>query len=145
MQCSVDYETFESTFIHCMVLILTSFSFITFQHDSVTMSGPDVARQKYCPCPCYPVIYLLVLSVHQVKTEEQIAAEQAWYGSEKVWLVHKDGFSLGEMGLLGGFAQSTTSFLCNMGNFKCGCLFKRTSNCLIYVFLLNKSHLKSNG
>lgn len=32
----------------------------------------------------------------QVKTEEQIAAEQAWYGSEKVWLVHKDGFSLGE-------------------------------------------------
>ncbi|XP_037631516.1 unconventional myosin-XVIIIa isoform X15 [Sebastes umbrosus] len=30
----------------------------------------------------------------QVKTEEQIVAEQAWYGSEKVWLVHKDGFSL---------------------------------------------------
>ncbi|XP_034460154.1 unconventional myosin-XVIIIa isoform X4 [Hippoglossus hippoglossus] len=30
----------------------------------------------------------------QVKTEEQIAAEQAWYGSEKVWLVHKDGFTL---------------------------------------------------
>lgn len=29
-----------------------------------------------------------------VKTEEQIAAEQDWYGSEKVWLVHKDGFSL---------------------------------------------------
>ncbi|KAM4628037.1 unconventional myosin-XVIIIa-like isoform 2-T2 [Polymixia lowei] len=32
-----------------------------------------------------------------VKTEEQIAAEQAWYGSEKVWLVHKDGFSLATM------------------------------------------------
>ncbi|KAM3615930.1 uncharacterized protein V6R79_009861 [Siganus canaliculatus] len=32
--------------------------------------------------------------VRHVKTEEQIAAEQAWYGSEKVWLVHKDGFSL---------------------------------------------------
>ena len=31
-----------------------------------------------------------------MKTEEQIAAEQAWYGSEKVWLVHKDGFSLGK-------------------------------------------------
>uniref|UniRef100_A0A8C2KNQ1 Myosin XVIIIAb n=1 Tax=Cyprinus carpio TaxID=7962 RepID=A0A8C2KNQ1_CYPCA len=30
----------------------------------------------------------------KVKTEEQIAAEQAWYGSDKVWLVHKDGFSL---------------------------------------------------
>ncbi|XP_062241140.1 unconventional myosin-XVIIIa isoform X3 [Platichthys flesus] len=29
-----------------------------------------------------------------VKTEEQILAEQAWYGSEKVWLVHKDGFTL---------------------------------------------------
>nr|XP_029526586.1 unconventional myosin-XVIIIa-like isoform X5 [Oncorhynchus nerka] len=29
-----------------------------------------------------------------VKTEEQIAAEKAWYGTEKVWLVHKDGFSL---------------------------------------------------
>uniref|UniRef100_A0A8C6PK55 Myosin XVIIIA n=1 Tax=Nothobranchius furzeri TaxID=105023 RepID=A0A8C6PK55_NOTFU len=29
-----------------------------------------------------------------VKSEEQIAAEQAWYGSEKVWLIHKDGFSL---------------------------------------------------
>ncbi|XP_016516918.1 unconventional myosin-XVIIIa-like isoform X8 [Poecilia formosa] len=29
-----------------------------------------------------------------VKTEEQITAEQAWYGSEKVWLVHKEGFSL---------------------------------------------------
>ncbi|KAM9455864.1 unconventional myosin-XVIIIa isoform 6-T6 [Clarias gariepinus] len=30
----------------------------------------------------------------EVKTEEQIAAERAWFGTEKVWLVHKDGFSL---------------------------------------------------
>ncbi|XP_059938180.1 unconventional myosin-XVIIIa isoform X2 [Mesoplodon densirostris] len=30
----------------------------------------------------------------QVKTEEQIAAEEAWYETERVWLVHKDGFSL---------------------------------------------------
>ncbi|XP_062393325.1 unconventional myosin-XVIIIa [Sardina pilchardus] len=30
----------------------------------------------------------------KVKTEQQIAAEKAWYGTEKVWLVHKDGFSL---------------------------------------------------
>uniref|UniRef100_A0A8D1W9L7 Unconventional myosin-XVIIIa n=1 Tax=Sus scrofa TaxID=9823 RepID=A0A8D1W9L7_PIG len=30
----------------------------------------------------------------QVKTEEQIAAEEAWCETEKVWLVHKDGFSL---------------------------------------------------
>ncbi|XP_037663838.1 unconventional myosin-XVIIIa isoform X4 [Choloepus didactylus] len=28
------------------------------------------------------------------KTEEQIAAEETWYETEKVWLVHKDGFSL---------------------------------------------------
>uniref|UniRef100_A0A8C3G6L4 Myosin XVIIIA n=1 Tax=Cyclopterus lumpus TaxID=8103 RepID=A0A8C3G6L4_CYCLU len=27
-------------------------------------------------------------------SKEQIAAEQVWYGSEKVWLVHKNGFSL---------------------------------------------------
>uniref|UniRef100_A0A8C7KZR2 Myosin XVIIIAa n=1 Tax=Oncorhynchus kisutch TaxID=8019 RepID=A0A8C7KZR2_ONCKI len=33
-------------------------------------------------------------ALSQVKTEEQIAAEKAWYGTEKVWLVHKDGFSL---------------------------------------------------
>lgn len=44
-------------------------------------------------------VYFLV----QVKTEEQIAAEQAWYGSEKVWLVHKDGFSLGEFQSYGTF------------------------------------------
>ncbi|XP_056252607.1 unconventional myosin-XVIIIa-like isoform X3 [Seriola aureovittata] len=28
------------------------------------------------------------------KTEEQITAERAWYNTDKVWLVHKDGFSL---------------------------------------------------
>ncbi|XP_044077949.1 unconventional myosin-XVIIIa-like isoform X4 [Siniperca chuatsi] len=28
------------------------------------------------------------------KTEEQITTERAWYNTEKVWLVHKDGFSL---------------------------------------------------
>ncbi|CAO2644325.1 Unconventional myosin-XVIIIa [Lemmus lemmus] len=30
----------------------------------------------------------------QAKTEEQIAAEEAWCETEKVWLVHRDGFSL---------------------------------------------------
>ncbi|XP_065116670.1 unconventional myosin-XVIIIa isoform X7 [Paramisgurnus dabryanus] len=30
----------------------------------------------------------------KVKTEEQLLAEKAWYNTEKVWLVHKDGFSL---------------------------------------------------
>ena len=39
----------------------------------------------------------LLHNLFQVKTEEQIATEQAWYGSEKVWLVHKDGFSLGKL------------------------------------------------
>ncbi|XP_075931546.1 unconventional myosin-XVIIIa-like isoform X10 [Anarhichas minor] len=34
------------------------------------------------------------ISQQEVKTEEQITAEQVWYGSEKVWLVHKNGFSL---------------------------------------------------
>ncbi|KAM6970335.1 unconventional myosin-XVIIIa isoform 2-T2 [Aplochiton taeniatus] len=32
--------------------------------------------------------------LNEVKTEAQIAAEKTWYGTEKVWLVHKDGFSL---------------------------------------------------
>ncbi|KAM9320551.1 unconventional myosin-XVIIIa isoform 1-T1 [Gastrophryne carolinensis] len=31
---------------------------------------------------------------YEAKTEEQISAEQNWYETEKVWLVHKDGFSL---------------------------------------------------
>ncbi|XP_072286701.1 unconventional myosin-XVIIIa isoform X15 [Pyxicephalus adspersus] len=30
----------------------------------------------------------------EAKTEEQISAEQNWYETEKVWLVHKEGFSL---------------------------------------------------
>ncbi|XP_033037783.1 unconventional myosin-XVIIIa isoform X15 [Trachypithecus francoisi] len=30
----------------------------------------------------------------QAKTEEQIAAEEAWSETEKVWLLHRDGFSL---------------------------------------------------
>uniref|UniRef100_A0A671VL53 Myosin XVIIIAa n=1 Tax=Sparus aurata TaxID=8175 RepID=A0A671VL53_SPAAU len=29
-----------------------------------------------------------------IRTEEQITAEKAWYNTDKVWLVHKDGFSL---------------------------------------------------
>lgn len=30
----------------------------------------------------------------EVKMEEQIAADEAWHEAEKVWLIHKDGFSL---------------------------------------------------
>uniref|UniRef100_A0A8C3AAD4 Myosin XVIIIA n=1 Tax=Cyclopterus lumpus TaxID=8103 RepID=A0A8C3AAD4_CYCLU len=88
---------FESTVIHCMVIILASFPLITFRHVLVIKMGfsnrPNDAT-KYFPRTCSHVICLLVLSVLQVKTEEQIAAEQVWYGSEKVWLVHKNGFSL---------------------------------------------------
>uniref|UniRef100_A0A8C4R2D0 Uncharacterized protein n=1 Tax=Eptatretus burgeri TaxID=7764 RepID=A0A8C4R2D0_EPTBU len=41
------------------------------------------------------------------KSEEQVTSEQAWYGAEKVWLAHRDGFSLavqlgGETGELEG-------------------------------------------
>lgn len=46
----------------------------------------------------FPRSHTVPVSVPQVKTEEQIAAEQEWFESEKVWLVHKDGFSLGERG-----------------------------------------------
>ncbi|XP_075450748.1 unconventional myosin-XVIIIa isoform X5 [Ascaphus truei] len=34
------------------------------------------------------------IALPQAKTEEQISAEQNWYETDKVWLVHKDGFSL---------------------------------------------------
>ncbi|XP_054857427.1 unconventional myosin-XVIIIa isoform X3 [Eublepharis macularius] len=36
----------------------------------------------------------LCRAAFDAKTEEQIAAEEAWYETDKVWLVHKDGFSL---------------------------------------------------
>lgn len=43
-------------------------------------------------------VFFLIVSIcfQQGKTEEQITAEKAWYNTDKVWLVHKDGFSLGE-------------------------------------------------
>uniref|UniRef100_A0A8C7ST66 Myosin XVIIIAa n=1 Tax=Oncorhynchus mykiss TaxID=8022 RepID=A0A8C7ST66_ONCMY len=63
---------------------------------------------RFCPCPeirpscpssrVRPCPSLMgceeTRGTECVKTEEQIAAEKAWYGTEKVWLVHKDGFSL---------------------------------------------------
>ncbi|XP_054703976.1 unconventional myosin-XVIIIa isoform X1 [Grus americana] len=50
-------------------------------------SGPadDAPAAPFGPVP----------AAAQAKTEEQIAAEEAWYETEKVWLVHRDGFSLG--------------------------------------------------
>ncbi|KAG7235166.1 hypothetical protein INR49_003152 [Caranx melampygus] len=55
---------------------------------------PAVSVSSSVQAPVSPVAPQPQGPVQQVKTEEQIAAEQAWYGSEKVWLVHKDGFSL---------------------------------------------------
>lgn len=49
-------------------------------------------------------------SLWQVKTEEQIAAEEAWHETEKVWLVHKDGFSLGEPGSAQGWMPGLLAF-----------------------------------
>ncbi|XP_038550147.1 unconventional myosin-XVIIIa isoform X3 [Micropterus salmoides] len=53
------------------------------QQEETLLSPTDEAQRR-----------LMRIFSAPVKTEEQIAAEQAWYGSEKVWLVHKDGFSL---------------------------------------------------
>ena len=81
----------------CPTACSSRFSIITYQHVLVLnyeCRGDN--NSLFSALCCYLPIVLLILCVPQVKTEEQIAAEQAWYGSEKVWLVHKDGFSLGE-------------------------------------------------
>lgn len=105
MQCSVDRETFESTF-HPPAWSSSSPSEICRHIAGFRLEVLAVFRNTQ-PSSESLLTFLLVLSVHQVKTEEQIAAEQAWYGSEKVWLVHKDGFSLGETALLGSIFPST--------------------------------------
>ncbi|XP_056127307.1 unconventional myosin-XVIIIa isoform X5 [Rhinichthys klamathensis goyatoka] len=46
------------------------------------------------PAGFIPVPRTAAVRKPEVKTEEQLAAEKAWYNTEKVWLVHKDGFSL---------------------------------------------------
>ncbi|XP_051541928.1 unconventional myosin-XVIIIa-like isoform X2 [Myxocyprinus asiaticus] len=46
------------------------------------------------PAGFIPVTRTTAVRKPEVKTEEQLAAEKAWYNTEKVWLVHKDGFSL---------------------------------------------------
>nr|XP_060612666.1 unconventional myosin-XVIIIa [Anolis sagrei ordinatus] len=53
-------------------------------------SGEGLHHQAaFEPEPATPAAAL-----SQAKTEEQIAAEEAWYETDKVWLVHKEGFSL---------------------------------------------------
>lgn len=72
-----------------------------------------------------------------MKTEEQIAAEQAWYGSEKVWLVHKDGFSLGEIKLL--TLSHTAAIVSSEGHFSkhlpvTSCLY--SAGTLLHIILI---------
>ncbi|XP_028321497.1 unconventional myosin-XVIIIa isoform X6 [Gouania willdenowi] len=56
---------------------------VTLSDQDVPLSPTEEAQRR-----------LMRIFSAPVKTEEQIVAEQAWYGSEKVWLIHKDGFSL---------------------------------------------------
>lgn len=69
--------------------------------------------------PCSLVIYFPF--VQQVKTEEQIAAEHTWFESEKVWLIHKGGFSLGEVEL--PLTVSLDSLVLISSHFRNFCLF----------------------
>ncbi|XP_064379324.1 unconventional myosin-XVIIIa isoform X12 [Dromaius novaehollandiae] len=54
------------------------------------LRGGEGARRAACELdPAAPAS-----APSQAKTEEQMAAEEAWYETDKVWLVHRDGFSL---------------------------------------------------
>ncbi|XP_069883451.1 unconventional myosin-XVIIIa isoform X2 [Dipodomys merriami] len=55
---------------------------------------PDSSSDHPLPLACTWAGVCARASCWSAKTEEQIAAEEAWYETEKVWLVHKDGFSL---------------------------------------------------
>uniref|UniRef100_A0A8C3G6S6 Myosin XVIIIA n=1 Tax=Cyclopterus lumpus TaxID=8103 RepID=A0A8C3G6S6_CYCLU len=63
---------------------------------SLFLSMPTLAQLKTANSCAVKQTSILTTEkfTDRVKTEEQIAAEQVWYGSEKVWLVHKNGFSL---------------------------------------------------
>ncbi|XP_068765634.1 unconventional myosin-XVIIIa isoform X13 [Struthio camelus] len=55
---------------------------------------PPAAGDLAPPAVCRWAGLCARASCWSAKTEEQIAAEEAWYETDKVWLVHKDGFSL---------------------------------------------------
>ncbi|XP_054989976.1 unconventional myosin-XVIIIa isoform X2 [Sorex araneus] len=68
-------------------------------HSQVGSSRPPQEPSASCsdrapPLACIWAGVCAQTSCWSVKTEEQIAAEEAWHETEKVWLVHKDGFSL---------------------------------------------------
>uniref|UniRef100_A0A0G2JY08 Myosin XVIIIa n=1 Tax=Rattus norvegicus TaxID=10116 RepID=A0A0G2JY08_RAT len=61
----------------------------------VRLSPAEEAHQRLERIFTAPLDPVAASPAHsQAKTEEQIAAEEAWYETEKVWLVHRDGFSL---------------------------------------------------
>ncbi|XP_040472407.1 unconventional myosin-XVIIIa isoform X1 [Falco naumanni] len=65
--------------------------FTTSLDPAASASAPSQGQADDAPAAAFGP----VPAAAQAKTEEQIAAEEAWYETEKVWLVHRDGFSLG--------------------------------------------------
>ncbi|XP_031712844.1 unconventional myosin-XVIIIa-like isoform X2 [Anarrhichthys ocellatus] len=63
-----------------------------------TTEGPhkDISNSKPVEDPV-AILQAAHSAAAQGKTEEQITAERAWYYTEKVWLVHKDGFSMANL------------------------------------------------
>ncbi|XP_062448574.1 unconventional myosin-XVIIIa isoform X7 [Rhea pennata] len=59
---------------------------------AASASAPGQGQAQADDAPAAPL--RPIPAAAQAKTEEQIAAEEAWYETDKVWLVHKDGFSL---------------------------------------------------
>ncbi|XP_069471389.1 unconventional myosin-XVIIIa isoform X5 [Ambystoma mexicanum] len=63
------------------------------QLDPVASAASPARSQGQLEDPLAAVVST-ASSLPQAKTEEHIAQEQAWYETDKVWLIHKDGFSL---------------------------------------------------
>nr|XP_028564252.1 unconventional myosin-XVIIIa-like isoform X3 [Podarcis muralis] len=61
---------------------------------TTTAALPQLPQAQADDAPAAAFGLASAVSRPQAKTEEQIAAEEAWYETDKVWLVHKDGFSL---------------------------------------------------
>uniref|UniRef100_A0A8D0A3I4 Myosin XVIIIAa n=1 Tax=Sander lucioperca TaxID=283035 RepID=A0A8D0A3I4_SANLU len=56
-------------------------------------SSPSLLQSKLVEDPV-AILQAAHSAAAKGKTEEQITAERAWYNTEPVWLVHKDGFSM---------------------------------------------------
>ncbi|XP_078010916.1 unconventional myosin-XVIIIa isoform X9 [Phascolarctos cinereus] len=55
---------------------------------------PSASTDRPMPLVCAWAGVCARASCWSAKTEEQIATEEAWHETEKVWLIHRDGFSL---------------------------------------------------